>query len=144
MVKKDVDLEIAEKTPLMTDEQPKEPKEVSSPRQKDAASASSPHDMKEAAFWLTMLFVASVTMTVGNKVRPHEKTNTHTHPHQCSPRCSTNECTRLGGIFRRAVFPCQSHFSFPSPLFASSWLVAMFLCLCIYVQCSFLSFSFSM
>ncbi len=25
-------------------------------------------DMKEAAFWLFMLFIASVTMTVGNKV----------------------------------------------------------------------------
>jgi hypothetical protein len=27
-----------------------------------------PSDLKEAAFWLFMLFLASVTMTVGNKV----------------------------------------------------------------------------
>ena len=29
---------------------------------------TSPGDMKDAAFWLFMLFLASVTMTVGNKV----------------------------------------------------------------------------
>lgn len=34
---------------------------------KPSASSSHEHDIKEAAFWLFMLFIASVTMTVGNK-----------------------------------------------------------------------------
>eukprot|EP00934_Nitzschia_sp_Nitz4_P009267 Nitzschia sp. Nitz4//scaffold32_size149145//114207//115343//NITZ4_002896-RA/size149145-augustus-gene-0.62-mRNA-1//-1//CDS//3329548120//9257//frame0 len=35
---------------------------------KDAPMEDTPHvDMKDAVFWLTMLFIASVTMTVGNK-----------------------------------------------------------------------------
>lgn len=68
MVKKDADLEAAEKTPLMTDTNDmKEPNEGPLSNEKDAVSVVSPHDFKEAAFWLTMLFIASVTMTVGNK-----------------------------------------------------------------------------
>lgn len=35
---------------------------------KDAAT-SAKQDVTDAAFWLFMLFLASVTMTVGNKVR---------------------------------------------------------------------------
>lgn len=74
MVKKDADIEAADKSPLMTDDTlanvKNESREILPPKEKETGGTSaSPHDMKEAAFWLTMLFLASVTMTVGNKVR---------------------------------------------------------------------------
>lgn len=52
----------ADKVPLLAKAPSKElesPQKEQMPRQ----------DMKEAGFWLFMLFIASVTMTVGNKVR---------------------------------------------------------------------------
>ena len=50
------DLESGDKKPLLQD---------------DGGSKKQEHhtDIKDAAFWLFMLFLASVTMTVGNKVR---------------------------------------------------------------------------
>ena len=64
MMKKDSDVELGsqeDKAPLIEDgKEPAKPP----PAEKEQAA-----DMKDAAFWLFMLFLASVTMTVGNKVR---------------------------------------------------------------------------
>ena len=53
----------AEMAPFVKDENGTNKSEVDS----GAPPPEPQHDWKEAAFWLFMLFVASVTMTVGNK-----------------------------------------------------------------------------
>ena len=58
------DVESGDKEALLT---PKE-KEATGLVDGGVHSTSPKTDMKEAAFWLFMLFIASVLMTVGNKV----------------------------------------------------------------------------
>jgi hypothetical protein len=58
------DVESGDKEALLT---PKE-KEATGLGDGGIHSTSPKTDMKEAAFWLFMLFIASVLMTVGNKV----------------------------------------------------------------------------
>ena len=81
MPKSDEDLESgADKVPLLQKGEPEsarhqhkqddnEDRDNYDDSGKDAMSSIPHTDIKEAAFWLFMLFLASVTMTVGNKVR---------------------------------------------------------------------------
>lgn len=55
------DVEAGEKVDLLN-----KSKEAPLPQKETAQQKA---DVKDAAFWLFMLFLASVTMTVGNKVR---------------------------------------------------------------------------
>jgi hypothetical protein len=60
MVKQQADVEAGDqKSPLLEDK---------NDSVKEAVAAVPHTDVKDAAFWLFMLFLASVTMTVGNKV----------------------------------------------------------------------------
>ena len=73
MVKKNTDLESADKTPLLSSDEDETTRmmideDEPSDNVKEAVSAVPHTDLKEAGFWLFMLFIASVTMTVGNKV----------------------------------------------------------------------------
>ena len=52
-------MESGDKKPLLQEEDNSKPKDLTQQQS----------DVKDAAFWLFMLFLASVTMTVGNKVR---------------------------------------------------------------------------
>lgn len=79
MVKKGTDLESGDKAPLLSsddeDNDSNNMKDSDRPSDKvrEAVSAVPHSDVKDAAFWLFMLFIASVTMTVGNKVRTHAR-----------------------------------------------------------------------